>query len=123
MKTISKIMITGLMVFFAAALSAQTINVSLTITNVDDPHYTATFYVYNSNTSSFCQITSTNPIMVENGTTFISLNCIVPDDTTNKIYRVGVVVEYLGGSGQDATALLNTEELYTADAHPLTVNF
>lgn len=116
-------MITGLMVLFAVALSAQTINVSLTITNTEDPHYTATFYVYNSNTGTFCPITSTNPITVDNGTTFISLNCKVPDDTINKIYRVGVVVEYPGGSGQDATAFLNTEELYTADAHPLTVNF
>lgn len=123
MKTISKIMITGLMLLFAAALSAQTINVSLTITNVDDPLYTATFYVYNSNTSSFCPITSTNPITVENGTTFIPLECKVPIDTINKIYKVGVVVTYSGNSGQDATAFLNTEELYTADAHPLTVNF
>ena len=124
MKTFPKLMITGLMVLFAAAISAQTINVELTITNDDDVRYTAMFYVYNNITGDYCEITSTNPITnLENGTTPIRLECSVPYDTSRPVYRVEVVVWYNNGEeAHDSTPFLNTDELYD-NTHQLEINF
>ncbi len=119
MKTISKLLTSAFLLLFVVVVNAQTIDVSLTINNDDDPLYTTTFYVYMEGSGIIYTETFTD---IENGVTDFSLDYLVPDDTLLPIYTVYVSVSYSGITQYDHTPAVNTNQLYNY-VFPLEVNF
>lgn len=125
MKNVSRIFVAALIMCFAMAANAQTINVKLKIDNPNDTQYTAYFEVFDILGNSYT-ITSANPVnWLQNGVNNITLTCSVAFDVNIPFYIIKVGVRYMNQLmpvRYDQIQPVNTEDLYQ-QTHSLSVSF
>jgi len=126
MKTISRILVTALLLCFTTVLSAQqTISVKLKIDDVVNTQYSASFTVYDILNNVYT-ITSTNPVTgLQNGVNYITLTCPVEYDVDFPFYYISVTVRRMSQlfpEKTDTVGPMSTEELYQ-DTHYMGVTF